>query len=369
MKIRVCHMSSVHGQEDVRIFHKECISLANFGYEVYLITRGNSYVKSGVKIVGVSNKKVPRIKRMLCITDEIYKKALKINADIYHAHDPELLPVCRKLKRKGKIVIFDSHEHVVSSINEKQYLPRAIRNIIKYIYSLYQRAVCVKLDAIITATPNVTEYFWGIGCKKVVDLCNFPILRKNKEPDYTSRTVVFAGSINKQWNHDTIIKAIEKIEDIKYILCGSSSEVYLDSIRSLEGWNKVEFRGRVPFEEVEDVLASSAIGLSLLSPGGNTDGINGNMANTKIFEEMMAGFPVICTGFKRWKVFVDKYECGICVNPNNMEEVRKAIQALIDSPKEMSRLGNNGRKAIEKEFNWGMEEKKLLSLYKELLKE
>lgn len=26
-KVKVCHMSSAHGQEDVRIFHKECMSL------------------------------------------------------------------------------------------------------------------------------------------------------------------------------------------------------------------------------------------------------------------------------------------------------------------------------------------------------
>lgn len=38
--IKVCHMASAHGIEDDRIFHKECVSLAKAGYEVYLVERG-----------------------------------------------------------------------------------------------------------------------------------------------------------------------------------------------------------------------------------------------------------------------------------------------------------------------------------------
>lgn len=38
--IKVCHMTSAHGMEDDRIFYKECVSLANAGYEVYLVELG-----------------------------------------------------------------------------------------------------------------------------------------------------------------------------------------------------------------------------------------------------------------------------------------------------------------------------------------
>lgn len=40
--IKVCHMTSAHGEEDVRIFHKECVSLAKAGYDTYLVERGES---------------------------------------------------------------------------------------------------------------------------------------------------------------------------------------------------------------------------------------------------------------------------------------------------------------------------------------
>ena len=38
---KICHMSSVHSGLDVRIFHKECCSLANNSYEVSLVINAN----------------------------------------------------------------------------------------------------------------------------------------------------------------------------------------------------------------------------------------------------------------------------------------------------------------------------------------
>ncbi len=364
--MKICHMSSAHEQEDTRIFHKECVSLANAGYEVYQITKGKTYDKNGVHIIGVESAGSGRFNRMIGTTANVYKKALEINADVYHAHDPELLPILLKLKKNGKKVIFDSHEHTVGTISEKDYIPTPLRALVKFAYETYQAYVCKKADAVITATLNITEYFKSVGCKRVIDLCNFPLLHgKFVEPDYNSRTLSFAGGLSVQWNHDFVINAINDIKDVTYVLCGSDGS-YVDGLRNLPGWEKVDFKGRMPFEEVANLLRRSAVGLSLLTPGANTDGRNGNMANTKIFEEMMAGLPVICTDFVRWKAFVEGYDCGICVNPHDKEQIKNAIQTLIDNPALARQKGLNGRKAVEEKFNWGMEEKKLLSLYKEI---
>ena len=50
-----------------------------------------------------------------------------------------------------------------------------------------------------------------------------------------------------------------------------------------------------------------------------------------------------------------------------MDEIADAIRYLLDHPDEARQMGENGRCAVKEEFNWGVEEKKLLSLYEEVL--
>ena len=85
-KIKVCHMTSAHLPEDVRIFDKECVSLANNGYDLYLVEQGKSYEKSKVKIIGYGEQSSNRIGRMLFSAKKAYICAKSIDADIYHTH-------------------------------------------------------------------------------------------------------------------------------------------------------------------------------------------------------------------------------------------------------------------------------------------
>lgn len=368
--MKVCHLTSVHEQEDTRIFHLECVSLARAGYEVYLITRGKTYFSQGVHIVGVGGVYSNRYTRVFSVTGKIYKKAVQIDADVYHAHDPELLPVLMKLKRLGKRVIFDSHEYIAGTIEEKEYIPTPFRKLVRWAYELYETSVCKKLDAVITVRAETNENFEKKGCRHVISVCNFPVLDEAFfPPAYDANVIVFAGGISKQWNHDKIIRAIENIDGVKYVLCGPIDEAYLSYLKSFPGWKKVDYRGKVPFEQVAEILRKASIGIALLTPGRNTNWHQGNMANTKIFEEMKAGLPVICTDFACWREFVEVYDCGICIDPGNIEQIADAICSLITNPATAKAKGMSGRRLVETKFNWAHEEKKLLALYDEIGRE
>lgn len=368
--IKVCHMTSVHSAEDVRIFHKECVSLAKAGYETYLVQRGDSYEKNGVHLVGFGEVTGGRLKRMTLVAHRAYEAALSVDADIYHFHDPELLPYGLKLKKRGKKVIFDSHEDTLGSILKKYWVPVPARKAVYIWYKGQQETVCRQIDAVISVTPSIVDFFRRMN-PRTVQVSNFPILSDAVPPAVPDpKTLVFAGAINQHWSHHTIIKALEKLPECHYRLCGPVEDNYLRELKALPAWDRVEYLGRIPHDEVAGLLARSAVGMALVSHNtGNGDGKNGTMGNTKIFEEMRAGLPVVCTDFVLWKEFVERWKCGICVDPENVDEITAAIRYLLDHPEEARQMGENGRKAVKEEFNWGIEEKKLLALYEEILNE
>lgn len=361
--LRVCHMTSAHRPEDVRIFHKECVSLAKAGYEVYLVERGESYEKNGVHIVGVGEIPDSRIKRMTEGTRMVYEKALSLDCDVYHFHDPELLPYGLKLKRQGKKVVFDCHENTADAILEKQYLPRGMRSLVHTLYVRYQNYVCRRLDAIVTVTPSLTRAFQKVH-PSVWEVRNYPILEeRGTEQNCREKTIVFAGGISEQWNHHILLKAMERVPEYRYCLCGSAGEAYLQKLREMPAWDRVDYLGKIPHEEVAELMSKAYLGVALLSPGRNTDGHNGTMGNTKIFEEMMAGLPVICTDFVLWKEFVERYDCGVCLNPSNIDEIVNALQYLLDNPDRAEEMGQNGAIAVKQEFQWKEAALVLLKLY------
>ena len=107
---KVCHFSSVHRTNDIRVFTKECTTLAEAGYQTVLIAC-NSKVDGGKVDVRNVPEEGGRLGRIILRAFKVYRMALAERADIYHFHDPELLPygLLLKLKTRAK-VIYDSHE-------------------------------------------------------------------------------------------------------------------------------------------------------------------------------------------------------------------------------------------------------------------
>ena len=145
--MKVCHISSAHAPNDTRIFHKQCASLARAGYDITFVVKAKDpqsvgeTTEKGVRVIQVPVDTSSRLKRMLFGAKAVYQKALEVDADIYEFHDPELLPYGLKLARRGKRVIFDSHEDYPTQIMEKGWIPAPLRRLISGAYKAYETHV------------------------------------------------------------------------------------------------------------------------------------------------------------------------------------------------------------------------------------
>ncbi|MCP4176145.1 MAG: glycosyltransferase family 4 protein, partial [bacterium] len=137
-------------------------------------------------------------------------------------------------------------------------------------------------------------------------------------------------------------------------------------LSKLSSWKKVDLIPFVPKIELDKIAKNVTIGIVVYDYNPNWGNKRGSLGVNKIFEYMLYGLPIICTDYILWKEIIAKYNCGICVNPNNIEEITKAIKYLLDNKEKAYIMGQNGKKAVLNEFNWSSQEKKLLEIYKTL---
>lgn len=368
--ISVCHVTSAHSRYDGRIFLKQCSSLAKNNYKVTLLCCDtlDDEVKNKVNIVSI-NKQFSSLRDRIFNSKRTLKKmCLEINADIYQFHDPDLLSLALYMKRKGKVVIFDSHEDYPSLFLEKQSIPVFLRKCLSSVYSLYEKHVFKKIDGVICVADYQLDRIKRINSNAVI-ITNYPIVdndfKKNKS---VKNTLCFAGGVRADWNHDTVIKAIKDIDDVKYIVAGSYKESYLETLKSYKGFEKVEFLGKLDKKGVKDLYSNSNVGIALCSYRPNTCYKKGSLGNTKIFEYMMYELPVIFTDFDVFKNILKEGKFGIAVNPYDSKEVEAMLRYLLDNPKIAKEMGSIGRKLVVEKYNWETQAKILIKFYNDVVK-
>lgn len=365
---KVIHLTSAHTRYDTRIFIKMCCSLSK-KHDVSLIVAdglGNE-VTNSVNIIDVGKRAGGRLSRMTRTVKKVFNKDLELDGQVYHLHDPELIPIGLKLKKLGKTVIFDSHEDVSKQMLSKPYLNMPLRRLIGWGFGVYEAYACKRFDAIVTATPFIRDKFTAINPNSV-DINNFPLLDElANSSDWSQKKdeVVYVGGIAKIRGIVEIVEALNLTKGVKLNLAGKFSESSVEEkTKLLLGWAKVNELGFLNRQQINQVLSQSKVGLVTLHPIINyLDALP-----VKMFEYMASGLPVIASNFPLWKDIVEGNDCGLCVDPLNPKEIGQAIQKIIDNPDMAQRMGANGRKAVEKIYNWQIEEAKLFDLYKRIVK-
>lgn len=366
--ISVVHLTSAHPRYDTRIFLKMARSLAAAGYNASLVVadgQGDGQ-RDGVDILDTGRPR-GRLDRMLGATRRVADRGLVFDADLYHIHDPELLPAALRLKRQGKRVIFDAHEDLPRQILSKPYLHPVVRRPIALAMTGFERFACRRLDHVVGATPAITEKFAAMGVP-ASNINNYPILgelESEAAAGEKAREVCYVGGIGAIRGIAQVISAMGlSASGTRLNLAGGFPEDQLKAQLQQElGWGRVNELGFLDRNQVREVLGRSVAGLVTFLPEPNHIESQPN----KMFEYMSAGLPVIASNFPLWREIIEGNDCGICVDPLDPKAIAGAIDRLVDNPDLARQMGENGRRAVHERYNWGQEEKKLLALYESLI--
>ena len=370
--VHVCQVISGYYRNDPRVFQRQSKSLLNAGYRVSIATNDGEPDEKvdGIDIRACSRSYSSRIRTLAFATWQFWGLLRDIDADIYQLHSPELLPIAIILKWRGKAVVYDAHEDLPNHILEKEWIPAILRRPLSVATNWFIDAALSRIDAVVTPHHHVAEALAGVNPTAVVVANHakmLPFDPSNILP-FRSRgpVVCYSGTMYSHSNQKEVLAAIADLNEVEYHVAGYMPPSLELELRRQPAYSRFFFHGRLPWENLRTLYEASLAGLAIIGFTRNLGGRTGTNAINKFFEYMEAGLPVICSGSRLWREIVEEYNCGICVEPGDIAQIRAAIKTLTEDRDLAELMGRNGRRAIEERFNWSVEEEKYLKIFSDI---
>jgi glycosyltransferase involved in cell wall biosynthesis len=372
----ICVLTTVHNPLNTRVYYKEARAAVEAGHDVSMIAHDVPTDESySVEFYSLGTAKT-RLHRWLHIP-RTYVIARKINADIYHFHDPELLPVGVLLaQRTDSGVIYDAHEdYGQNAIEYREWIPSQLRPTVKKTFPYIQSGLANRLDTVITTTASIADQFRRFGHSHVEVIHNYPRTEDISISDVPFEkqaevTLVYVGSFEHIHGLIPMLRLISELvdrdTDIELVMIGEfdNAERERRANEFLEDHgirDHVRFVGYVPYEQIFSYLHLGDIGVCLVDKKRCEYALP-----TKIFEYMYSRTPVLATDAEAIRPYVTS-KVGRLVSQTDPPEQADAVLELHSNPDELDQMGKRGRELVKQKYNWENEARRLNTIYDALL--
>lgn len=368
-KLHICHFSSVHGTHDTRVFYRECVTLATEHRVTYIGIGIKSGTENGVEIIALP-KSESRLQRIFHTTFKVYRLAKNQNADVYHFHDPELIPFAYLLKRQGKQVIYDIHENVTESMKAKNWLP--FKFFFIRLYLLFDKLAAKHFHLILAENSYEAVYKKRYPNKQTITVRNFAPAEllapyRNTQRSKNPLNIFYMGSIDELYCIEPMLKSIYVLKQRGHVpqlkLVGWVQPTLLARLKQLSYWKEIEnnvtFFGYRDVKNGYELSQDCMLGYSFVSDNVNVK----ESFPRKMYEYMQVGLPVISSGFPLYRQVVEHHQTGICIDECTAENIANAVEQLLSDKDLIDKISQQSISAAEEYFSWEGESKRLLGLY------
>jgi glycosyltransferase involved in cell wall biosynthesis len=363
----VIHVTTAHHADDVRIFERECRSLAASGrYAVYLAAAGSIPAGSGVTLIPLPPAPSGRVGRFSSGPRKALALARVVDTDLWHFHDPELLPVALKLARDGHRVIWDAHEDYVTQFTEvgaKNWVPGPARGVVRAGTRALLRQVDRYAAGVVAATPSIASRY---GNPRIVVVGNEARLDlfSDCRPDFDSRQVLFTGSAGPGHLFDEVVRAVAMVPGARLAVAGREPDPFVWTRASQILGDRVRHLGWLGRSAVAAAMSASTLGLLTYA---DIPSYNAENSPNKLFEFGAAGLPVVATPTKANTRFLTASGAGTVASGFGAPEIAEAISSMLSDRIRWESASVAGRQWAAREGSWSQSEARLLHLYADVL--
>ena len=370
----VCVVTSVHPDYDSRVY-KHCLSVARLGYETTLISswmpiRDEPFrFLSFPQTLGIRG----RLKQMVAIA----RLALRADADIYHFHDIDLLPLMALFRMAtGKAVVYDIHENYAEEMLVRYWVPKALRYPLFWAVYYGQRFCCAILRNVVGVVDTIME---DVGARWLhgIQIRNFASkdLARAATNDYDQRdpAVLFLSSQSLQYGSllflDIVERVLKRRRDIHFY---SIDRFGFDGAFRERVMKDTEDRGlgehvtMLPSVLPHEVMTYINRCTICIAPNLNIPQ-QAMGFSTKLFEYMAGGVPIVATDLPYRRRLARESGAIMLADADEPEAFVDAICRLTDNREEARRMGQAGRNAFFQRFCWESQDSKLREFYEAIL--
>ena len=376
--MRVIHITSMHEFDDDRIFQRACLGLKNEGIEVELITQHKKrtlFYHEGIKIHPLKIRQ--GVKRRLLSSFEAYKIARKIKADIYHFHDPDLLPFMFLMSLKGKKVIYDIHELYRVRFSQWKFIPNSLNKFFANMYQSLEYFFINKMSGFTLPSKSMHKLWYKDLKKPYAVVRNIHLLSKISKFELTNSKnnefIIYSSGVNSPDKRNiNILKAFSilhaKYENIKLLFGGvyrpnGFQQKLSDLAKELNIEDRFEMQGFLPYEEQFKRTSKVSLGLVLLEPNEK----NYIATSNRMYEYMYCSLPIIAEALPEPISVIDKTKCGIYLDSSDFKNLALQIEEIYLNKGLAKKMGDKGHNAVINEFHYEKDLKGLILLYNNIL--
>lgn len=343
--------------------HRICGTLASNGHSVTLVGRKRP---DSVPLESTSFAQ----KRLNCFFQQgflfyaefnlrLFLHLLMARYDAVCSIDLDTLPAgCFASIIRQKKRVFDAHEYFTE-------VPEVVhRPFVRYFWGQVARICLPFYRYAYTVGPALAQIFeqiYGLKFEVVRNVplqSDLPILSKSHEQ---TKTLLYQGALNEGRGIETILEALQKVENVQLVLAGEGdlSARLREMVVQLKLSERVTFLGYVKPRDLKNLTSKAWLGLNLLENRGLS--YYYSLAN-KFFDSVMAGIPVLTMDFPEYQALNNKHEVAVLLHELNPDQVAIALNKLLSDKVLYEQLRQNCLLA-RREWNWEMEQKKLLDLW------
>jgi glycosyltransferase involved in cell wall biosynthesis len=189
-----------------------------------------------------------------------------------------------------------------------------------------------------------------------------PPVHSDQRSNGNGANLLFVGKLDAHRGVELLIRAmpdlLQEFPGLTLTLVGDGTQrAQLERVAGSLGLSaSIRLPGWVEFRNIWSYIDKSTV---CLIPHLRSEHTDTTLPN-KLFDYMALGKPVVASNCEPLERVIRETDCGVTFQSGNVADLQAALRRLLSSPEMRLAKGQNGKKAVQENYNWAVDRKSLL---------